>query len=106
MAPHDGDAGSVVEQQRPTDRQSVPAIVLAVGASATADRTGSTARAQDLRSNYRRHRPFRLRACRQLVLAAVTAGRRDPPRPAPPLFPVQLRDAFFGLGPADGDAPP
>jgi Delta7-sterol 5-desaturase len=39
-----------------------------------------------------------------LVLAPLAARRGDASRPAPPLFPLQLRDAFHAVGPADGDA--
>ena len=41
-----------------------------------------------------------------LVPAALASDQRHASRPAPPLFPVQLRDAFHLVGPRDGHAPP
>ena len=48
----------------------------------------------------------RLGARRRLVPAALPAGRRHASRPAPPLFPVQLRDAFHLVGPRWGRSHP
>src|SRR5262249_15060930 len=61
LAPSDDNARDLVQQQRPADRQSVSAILLARRSSDNPDRPRGVVRAQDLRPDHRRHRPFRVR---------------------------------------------
>ena len=53
LASSDGDPGRLVQQQRPADRQSVPAILLAGGAFPGAGGAGRAAGAQALRPGHR-----------------------------------------------------